>query len=204
MAIAGVDHVATILRRDLTPAEVAAAAQLLELVDDRIEAETGRKLTVTTSTVTMRGNWSPELRLGYTPVVAVESIALNGEPLDEDVDWCWLGGPTVLRGPVPAAGVTVARASYHWGGPDAMIDVTYDHGWLNVPADLVDVAAQAVARALTRLPAGDGIQSHAQSIGTWSETITYEATPSTDLLADPALVERCRKYRRRGWPKRGE
>lgn len=204
MAIAGLDHVATILRRDLTPAEVTAAAQLLELVDARIEAETGRKLAVTTSTVTMAGNWSPELRLGYTPVVAVDSVSVNGDALAEDIEWCWLGGPTVLRGPVPADGVTVARSSYHWGGPDAMIEVTYDHGWLEVPADLVDVAAQAVARALTRLPAGDGIQSISQSIGTWSETITYESTTSADLLADPALVQRCRKYRRRGWPRRGD
>lgn len=140
---------ATMLRRTLSGAEIAAADQVLAGVISRVEQEAGRPLvTATNDTATLDGHGRSAELLPEWPVTAVHSVAVtsyagDGTPtvttLTEHVDFEWstAGVLTATSGKAAGSGScggawagrsravsTVAR----WPNRPRTITVVYDHG----------------------------------------------------------------------------
>lgn len=135
------------LGRALTPTETNRVAQLLASASARFRAEARQQITPATSTVRLRAMssasplhgqawWSCWVRLPQRPVVAVTAVVdMDGSA----VDFEHLADDLVG---VRACG---------------RVDVTYDHGYAEIPAAVVGVVAQMAARALGTPPDQSGI-----------------------------------------------
>ena len=145
------------LGRPLSEAETARVDALIADASAEVRAYTGQLITAGTSTVTLPVT-SGRVNLPQRPVVDV--LAINGEPVD-DPD---LAGP-VLRG-VYGCEVTV----------------TYQHGYDEVPGDIVSVVAAMVLRGLATQP-GAPLYSR-ETIGEYSYGLPETA------LARRVIVDR--------------
>lgn len=84
---------------------------------------------VTDDEAELEGNWSQRLVLPERPVASVASVAINGSEVSYQRvrDQLW---------------------RTHWGGPRALVEVVYTHGFDPVPDDIVSVVVQAALRGL--------------------------------------------------------
>lgn len=162
-ALATTDDVAAILNRSLTTAEVPIATRLIELASGTVRRYTRQDLTFTPGdVVTLPGSWGQTLVLPQRPVISVASVVLNGAT-SPYTPWTLIGdelflssgsfqpdygnslwGGRSLWGPAGSTLGPQATGST-WQGPQGTVTVTYDHGYVEIPDDIVNEVAGMAA-----------------------------------------------------------
>ena len=136
----------------------------LGVASTAVREAAGTAITRTTSTITLEGVPGHRLTLPGAPIVSVDSVKVDGRTV---TDWR-LRSERLWR----AAG---------WSGCEpSEVEVTFTHGLLEVPADIVDLVCRAVAAALAAYRSDDGGMGLAadkevtsERLGDWS--VTYAA-----------------------------
>lgn len=135
---------------DLTPAQAARAPTLLTRASARVRAYTRRTFTFVEDDVRILRPLGAEVRLPNPPVTAVsavEAIGCDGQPAVELAHWCWDGAD--LIDVCPAAPVDVAGAPlWWWSAAPRSYQVTYSHGYAEIPEVVVGVVCAMVLRTL--------------------------------------------------------
>lgn len=155
------------LGRPLTAAETARVDALIADASAEVRAYTGQLITVGTSTVTLPVVGG-RVTLPQRPVNAV--AAIDGEPVDE---------PDLV-------GATLRGLS------GCEVTVTYQHGYDQVPDDIVSVVAAMVLRGLATSPAAP-LYSR-ESIGEYSYGLPESALARRVIVdrTDRATLDRYR------------
>lgn len=160
-ALAQLDDIADLLRRDLATDEAVAVEALLEQATSIIQAETRQTLLpVTDDIVNLAGSWGSVLDLPERPVVDVTGVAVDGIAI-ADGAWRWNGGWQLLGGTTPILVVNGPDFCGSWGGPERRVTVTYSHGYAvngedgfpPLPAELATMCKQMVYRSVNN-PSG--------------------------------------------------
>lgn len=130
-------------------------AALLDAASAAVRDAAGSPISKVESTVTIAGEPSVRLDLPSRPVISVSAVSVDGVALTEGVDYVLRGdalwrlrGPWATRGAVPP-----------------QVEVTFEHGLPEVPADIVDLVCALVAGGLAARE--DGYDQH--------RSLTYEA-----------------------------
>lgn len=151
MAFATHADLATRLGVDLTSSEQTDATALIALAQALIQSETGQDIElVEGDTLTRPGVWGDRIRLPERPVVAVNSVTVDGTELDSD-DW-YLDGDEIVRAGFAGVGISEQSFTFSgrgWGGPEAEIVVDYDHGWETIPGTVKAVCLEMCVRVWT-------------------------------------------------------
>ena len=166
MALAPLATVDDLEARGLTvdPGEVGIVNVYLGVASAAVREAAGTAITRTTSTLTREGVPGQRLTLPGPPIVSVDAVAVDGRTV---TDWR-LRSERLWR----AAG---------WSGIEpSEVEVTYTHGLLSVPDDIIDLVCRAVAAALVAYRSEDGGTGLAadkeitsERLGDWS--VTYGA-----------------------------
>ena len=166
MALAPLATVDDLEARGLTvdPGEVGIVNVYLGVASAAVREAAGTAITRTTSTLTLEGVPGQRLTLPGPPIVSVDAVAVDGRTV---TDWR-LRSERLWR----AAG---------WSGIEpSEVEVTYTHGLLSVPDDIIDLVCRAVAVALVAYRSEDGGTGLAadkeitsERLGDWS--VTYGA-----------------------------
>ena len=166
MALAPLATVDDLEARGLTvdPGEVGIVNVYLGVASAAVREAAGTTITRTTSTLTLEGVPGQRLTLPGPPIVSVDAVAVDGRTV---TDWR-LRSERLWR----AAG---------WSGIEpSEVEVTYTHGLLSVPDDIIDLVCRAVAAALVAYRSEDGGTGLAadkeitsERLGDWS--VTYGA-----------------------------
>ncbi len=134
----------------------------------------------------LAGTRERRLVVGERPVRAVLDVEVEGRPVPTS-EYRWRRSGALWR-------------DVGWGGPEAEITVTYDHGFAIVPDDLRAV----IHTAATRLYLNPGQwQSRSRSEtaggegGASESSMVVSAAASGFTLAERMVLDR---YRRRTWP----
>lgn len=106
---------------------------MLDVASASVRAAAGVPISQATSTVTLDGWGDTILRLPGAPVTAVASVSIDGD--------------AVTDYKVTAAGLW---RSSGWGHPaePAEVEVTYTHGLVNIPPDIVDLVCNLAAAGM--------------------------------------------------------
>lgn len=146
--LAAAGDLATRLDATFTPTQTSRADDLLrrasDVVDGYCRAVSFER--VVDDTVALAGTWERRLWLPGGPVESVASVMTDGA-----VDTHWAA----------AKGWLVRRAG--WNGPDSVWTVTYTHGYLTPPGDVVEVVLAMAARVFVN-PGG----LEQERAGAWS------------------------------------
>lgn len=159
--------IAARLGRPLSEAETARVDALIADASAEVRAYTGQLITAGTSTVTLPVVGG-RVNLPQRPVVGV--LAINGEPVDE---------PDLV-------GATL-RGLY-----GCEVTVSYEHGYAEVPDDIVSVVAAMVLRGLATQP-GAPLYSR-ESIGEYSYGLP-ESALARRVIVDRTDRETLDRYR---------
>jgi hypothetical protein len=207
MAFANLGDLQVYLGREITePLEVAQADYLLDLATVAIQDEIGQTVQAGTATVNLAGVWGPDLELPQRPVAAVTQVKLDGTVLAAG-SWRWPTGSSYItrRAALPNAGqdwdwdeewslpqgavsdITLGWGG--WGGPGAIVTVSYDFGASAVPKGLRSLCLQVAARSIAS-PVGGVTQ---ESLGGYS--VTYAGSIGATLTDDERRSVR-RRYGR--------
>lgn len=153
MPFATTDELADWLGYTIT--ETARATLMLEVATGKIQSWTRQTIEqVINDAVELKGTWEPVLKLPQRPVTAVASVTIDGTALTVTDDYVVVKDE--LRRP---------NAEYHnwqapssdfypftqtgWGGPSAIVAVTYTHGFATIPDDVKGVCLSLAGRAFT-------------------------------------------------------
>lgn len=179
MPIATQGDVEALLLRALTAAETPYIASLLAKADAEIAAILpGWRFTsvLLNQPFTVRGSGTSEIWLPGRPILAVDSVTVDGELLDpSEYDWAPLGDLNLTN---PSR--VFARSSTITG--------IYDFGLAAPPADVVNVAADMVRWAITN-PAGIRQETIGQYSSSYGE-VTSGVRPSDEHRAALRLGRR--------------
>lgn len=151
-------------------ADAAAAQAALDQATVVIQAATNQTLVwVEGDRVLLDGGGADTLLLPELPVAGVTSLRVEGVPLDED-DFDWSpSGILRLRG-----------WCRHFPRRSQSVDVTYDHGFDPVPADLVLACAKIACRILVGGDATgatlDGVPITNERVGSYSVSYNHGYT----------------------------
>jgi hypothetical protein len=145
------DDLAARLGLTLTDEEYVRAGTLLELASGLIVDEAKQEIDIDTDVLTMPGTNDATILLPQRPVVSVESVKLAGAELVEGVAW-YLDGNRLVR--IPATillGGLLEEEQFPGGGrgfgwPTQTLQITYQHGYLDVPASVKAICVEAVVR----------------------------------------------------------
>lgn len=117
-----------------------AIAALLARASDAVRDAAGSSITRQTSAVTITTEASRRIELPARPVHAVLSVELDGIPV---TDWA-LRGSALWR----------TTLWHHPSGIPSLLTVEFDHGWDEVPADVVSLVCSLVAAGLRAVEDG--------------------------------------------------
>lgn len=161
--LATVAQLSAFLDRTIDGAD-AAALQALEIASSVVRAYCGHTISQTVDdTVVLDGSGTTLLLLPGAPISTVTSVSVDDEALDGE-DWRWSSQGFILR----------IDGSVFPNTPRA-IEVTYTHGWAEVPAAIIGVVLSLAGRMLD---GSAGIKQ--ESLGSYS--VTY-ASPGPTLQA---------------------
>lgn len=123
----------------LTGADAERAALLLETASGLFIGHADGQLIelVEGDEITLDGNGSRVLLLPQVPVVEVTSVVLDGEELVDGTDYRW-SAKGILR-----------RLTAAWPDQERVLEVTYSHGFDDIPWDVKSAVLSAAARAFT-------------------------------------------------------
>lgn len=155
-AFATSDELAGVLGRDIGITALAGSDLVLQMASSLIQDEAKQQIVqVLNDSVSLRGTYDHVLRLPERPVLAVTAVRIrNGSifaselPLQTNVDYRWdrMG---LLRRVTYITGRLVSPVSGYWGGPMAVVDVTYSHGYAVVPDRVKALCLSVAARVLS-------------------------------------------------------
>lgn len=120
----------------------ALVGSLLTSVSAAVREAAGVPISLTTSTVTMWTEPSRRIELPARPVVSVDEVLLDGEPVTDYV----LRGSSLYR-------------DRPWQRPGAIpseLEVTFTHGYTKVPADIVKLVCTLVGAGIVESADGVG------------------------------------------------
>lgn len=167
-----------------SPADVIALASgdeqaALDVVTALMRAYTRQTLTaVADDTVILAGTPARRLLLGERPVTAIDSPILVDSVALADTEWRWNRRGVLWR-------------QEGWGDDVTPVEVTYDHGFATLPADLAAVCRTTALR-LSSNPAG---RAHYTIVGDFQ--VGFGQPELAFTIAELAVLDR---YRRRVWP----
>lgn len=168
-ALAAQSDVEAIMQRSLTTAEAGYCTVLLNTASGKVREFAGNQIIaqVLGDVITLPGTWEQRFILPQRPVTNISSIVVNGSALPATgYTWDRTGAVEVLSGsflPDASGSMVGARDSLwgpagsiyaspttapNWGGPQATIVVTYDHGWATIPSSVTDAVAAMVASTI--------------------------------------------------------
>ncbi len=140
-ALATVDQVNDLAESD--PTDTARVEFLLDAVSEAVRRYTGQTFTRETTTDRLRVKGG-RIRLPQRPVNAVTAVETPaGVALAENTTWSFDGLETVY---VPCRVWADLYAPPLL--PADMLDVTYDHGYTTIPADVVGIVCGVVMRVI--------------------------------------------------------
>lgn len=126
--------------RGIPVTDTAAVAALLASASAAVRDAAGVPISSVASTVSLWTEPSTRLDLPSRPVTAVSAVSLDGVELVEDTDY-------VVRGNA------LWRVGQKWqsdGATPSVVEVTFTHGLVEVPADVVDLVCSLVAGGLSK------------------------------------------------------
>jgi hypothetical protein len=178
-----------------TDVDAARADEVLADATAAIKGYTRQTIeAVPNDDVVLRGTWSQELWLPERPVTAVSSVVIrNGAifasefPLVADKDYRW-DRRGLLRRVAYVTGRLLAPASGYWGGEMAYVEVTYSHGFAQIPDDIRAVCLSVASRVYVNPQA-----ILRESVGSY--TVQYGRTAAAQL--DDEEKAQLNRYRRR-------
>lgn len=189
MAFATTDDLEARLGRDLTASELARADALLDDVTAAVVNYTGQTFTLETTTTRLKVRYGV-VRLPQRPVVSVDAVK---NVTGSDVAYTW---DTRDRLDLPGCGNALNAFEIEpYRIAPGYVDVTYEHGYTVVPADILGIVCNIALRNLGQDPT---------DAATVSETVdgyTYRLNAATGggsfgiLGAEMAALDR---YRRQG------
>lgn len=134
---------------NIDTSNVALADSLLASVSAAVREAAGTPITETTSTVRFATESSRRVELPARPVRSVSSVKLDGEELTEGVDFVVRDGHLWRLG---------GRPWHDYGQVPRELEVTFTHGYTQVPADIVRTVCVYVAAGIAA--AQDGFEGH--------------------------------------------
>ena len=172
MALATIADVEARLGRSLTVSELPKATAYLDDASALFVQRAVQKFEVAESTVRLFPK-DGVVRLVQRPVIAVTEVTdIDGN----SIDFTWDGHQSI----------------YDLGGSSA-VNVTYEHGSADVPADVVAVVAGMVARTLSISPdAAAGVTQ--QSVGPFSQSYASWAV-GAQVMMSPVEAKVADAYR---------
>ena len=115
------------------------AEALLASVSDEVRDAAGCPIVKTVSTATFSTEASRRIELPARPVRSVSDVSLNGESLTAGTDY-------VVRG--DCLWRTDGRAWHRYGDIPGELEVTFEHGYDQVPEDIVRMVCMYVAAGI--------------------------------------------------------
>jgi hypothetical protein len=163
-----------------TTVDIDRAQAVLDDVSATVRAYTGQSFTSESTTIRVRAR-AGAVRLPQRPVTAVESVAnVDGD----SIEFTWDAGEIVsLSGFEHSRTFEVNgyRTRIPW------VDVTYTHGYSEVPDDIVAVVCQMAGRAYGRTADTTGVTQ--ESIAGYSYTVGAAAAAGPmGMLADERRI----------------
>lgn len=190
-SFASVTELAERLGRDIDPEDQAVAAKLADATT-LIRALTGQVVSaVEGDTQELMCNWGRTLWLPQRPVTDVTEVQIRLDYATaftaiaiSSLSWTRLG--------------QLNYSSYHWGGPHSVARVTYDHGYDQIPPEIVAVTCSIAARAIAS-PSGQVLVSRSTTIGGAALAETYADTSSLEAARVGLTASEEAVLRRYGW-----
>lgn len=158
-ALADTTQLKAVMGRDLTGGDVERAKVLLDQASAKVHAYTGLAFTQATTTIRVKVR-NGKARLPQWPVTAVTAVTdMDGNT----VSFEWWSGQTVDCNPtlLNEFEINLRRISPKW------VDVTYTHGWAEVPDDVVGVVCDMAAAALDNPPEAGSLTG--ETVGPFSQ-----------------------------------
>ncbi len=119
-----------------TPAQIASAELALKDVSAAIRNYTHQYLElVLNDVITLDSHGGKRLFLPQLPVISVDSVVEDGDLLTVDDDYK-LGQYGILH-----------RVNARWAEGIQIVTITYDHGFMIIPDDIVAICTRAASRA---------------------------------------------------------
>lgn len=163
----------------------ARAQKLLHDASATVVAYTGQQFTRSTTTATVRVPRSRWLRLGQLPVHSVDAIVdLNDNPLTFEFDG-------IDRVRVPR---NIDSFQWEpWASPIRTVKVTYDHGFDDIPPEIVAVVCQVAGRAYGVRADDTGINQETLGAYNYSTGAAASSGALGLLLPERAVLDRFRQ-----------
>lgn len=195
-ALASPEDLEARLGRDLTEAETARAAALLEDASAIVRAYTGQSFEAVTDDVVVLRAVGGRIVLPQRPVTAVtQVVAIGGSEALPDftlVDWLFDGVDTIRIG---EGGYVINLPEAWWDddGYPGTYRVTYSHGEAGAPPDVKAVVCGMVNRSLTAPTMAGGVTS--ETIGSYSYRMESAGTGLSVVLGaeDRKVLDRYRR-----------
>jgi hypothetical protein len=185
--LAQVSDVEARLNRELSDAELVRIASLLADASAAVRARAGQVFTVVEDDEVTLTRTGGRLILPQRPVTEVASVE---DPSGNTVLHNWTTGDDWVD---VAANVPDSFAWVPWRGGIQRYTVTYTHGYVEIPDDIVGVVCQIAARALGRPADQAGITQ--ENIDGYGYSIGSAAASGGFGMLD-AEREVCDRYRR--------
>ncbi|MFG3493000.1 hypothetical protein [Streptomyces sp. NPDC047972] len=165
----------TVRGMPVEPGEEAMVAIYLDVASTAVRDAAGTAISRTTSTVVLEGAAGQWLTLPGAPVEEVTAVSIDGRAV---TDWRLVSGRLWRSG--------------GWGACEpSEVSVTYTHGLLNVPADIVDLVCRMAAAALVAYrssTSGETLAATrevtAERLGDWSVSYASDGRVSTMELTE--------------------
>lgn len=145
------------------PADTPLLLASLRSASRRFRGAVGHEVNlVEDEVITLDGNGRQSLLLPVWPTTAVQLVAVDGVELVEGTDYSW-----------SEAGILRRLGCQVWPNKLRCVEVTYSHGWAEIPSDITDAVIEQ-ARATFR--SEPGLKSKAvggQSV-TWETGVTSQ------------------------------
>ena len=186
--LATTDDLAARLGRDLDDTELVQAEALLAGASARVRTYTGQDFTFVEDDVVQVKVRNGIARLPQRPVTAVAAVV---DLSANSVAFTWLNDDRIQVGVTALNWFEVEP----WRNAVPELRVTYDHGYEEIPADVVDICCAMVARKMALGPESGAYQSE-NIAGYGYSTGAAAAAGSVGLLNDEKAA--LDAYRRRG------
>lgn len=167
------------------PVDIAHAQASLDNAKAAVQAEARQTIeAVANDSQVLRGNWTNKLWLPQIPVTGISFMSItHGSVFVSDVnlvvnsDFLWDRMGLVSRVSY-ITGRLLFPASGHWGGERASINVTYSHGWADIPEYIRQIVLGAASRVYTN---PRGVLREDVSMGTVRVMTMYGRTTVVEL-----------------------
>lgn len=184
------DDLERFLGRTLTGSEALRASDLIDQASATVRLYTRQTISQaeTTDRITIDSGMG---FLPQRPVTAIDSVQTIFTP-PVDVAYAWDGDQIIW---VPIGSIFAFDVEPFSQRRPVKVDVTYTHGYEQIPADIKAVTLQIVSRALGRKPEDGGLVQEAIDGYSYQQGSTAAAGPVGLLDAEKAVLD---AYRRHG------